>query len=81
MSGRAKTGRKTGTKRVPKQANPTSRSRTQFHEIAAKQQVFNIPEATPGPEVIVSARQPHHRRAFPRLWLDHVSTSERLERT
>ena len=42
-------GPKTGTKRVPKQANLTSRNRTQFHKIPAKPQVPNIPEATRDP--------------------------------
>lgn len=39
-------GPKTGTKRVPKQANLTSRNRTQFLEIPANRQVPNTSEAT-----------------------------------
>jgi hypothetical protein len=42
---------RTGTKRVPKQANLTSRNRTQFHEIPAKPQVLNTSEATHNPKV------------------------------
>ena len=42
---------KTGTKRVPKQANLTSRNRTQFHEIPANPQVPHTPEATHNPKV------------------------------
>jgi len=40
---------KKGTKRVPKQANMTSRNRTQFHEIPAKPQVPKTSEATHKP--------------------------------
>src|SRR4051794_17748714 len=42
---------KTGTKRVPRQANLTSRNRTQFHEIPAKPQVPDTTEATHNPKV------------------------------
>jgi hypothetical protein len=55
-------GPKTGTKRVPKQANLTSRNSIQFHEIPAKPQVLNMPEATHNPKVAGSNPAPAIRK-------------------
>jgi hypothetical protein len=50
-------GPKTGTKRVPKQANLTSCNPTQLDESPAKPQVPNTPEATHNPKVAGSLSQ------------------------
>jgi hypothetical protein len=54
-------GPKTGTKRVPKQANLTSWNRTQFDEIPANRQIPNTPEATHNPKVAGSNPAPLSR--------------------
>jgi hypothetical protein len=82
----------TGTKRVPKQANLTSRNCTQFHEIPANPQVLNALEAThnrrvQNPKVVVERRsstltEPEHdgRRARPPVLVAFRSRRRRTPR-
>jgi hypothetical protein len=64
-------GPKTGTKRVPKQANSSSRNPIQFHEIPANLRVPNTPEATHNPKVAGSNPAPATTKGL------EIETSER----